>query len=217
RRVFGNADARRADTAGRDHRARLIEQRQLAEFAELKHVVLENPVLLPRLQSGVLQVGRERLQQFGVADHVAANYFGGAGGDVLVAGDDRLARAALQRQDRDDTVRPERDDRRERQQQREPDGDATDRQRHQPLVSARDMVVITRLPLTQRQDGIAWFGHWDDESATHGACPFAPGEQDRGWILPERALNARHRGAVFLVADRSANAIEGLINGCRSF
>ena len=46
--------------------ARLVEQRDLAEFAELQDVVLEDAILLPRLEAGVLEVGGERLQELGV-------------------------------------------------------------------------------------------------------------------------------------------------------
>ena len=56
------------------------------------------------VEAGVLQVGGERLEQLGVGDDVAADFLGGAGGDVLVAVDHRLAGAALQREDRDDAV-----------------------------------------------------------------------------------------------------------------
>ena len=65
-------DARRADAAGGDDAAGLVEQRDLAELAELQDVVLEDAVLLPRLELGVLQVGAERLQDVGVAGDVAA-------------------------------------------------------------------------------------------------------------------------------------------------
>ena len=54
--------------------ALFIEQRDLAELAELKDVVLENLVLLALGQAGVLQVGGERLQQLGVGDDVAADF-----------------------------------------------------------------------------------------------------------------------------------------------
>ena len=45
---------------------RFVEQRDLAELAELQDVVLEDAILLPRLEPGVLQVGGERLQDLGV-------------------------------------------------------------------------------------------------------------------------------------------------------
>ena len=66
------------------------------------------------VEAGVLQIGGERLQQLGVGDDVAADFLGGAGGDVLVAGDDRFAGAALQREDRDDAVGEQRQDGRDR-------------------------------------------------------------------------------------------------------
>ena len=47
-------------------RAGLVEQRDLAELAELQDVVLEDAVLLPLLEAGVLEVGGQRLQDFGV-------------------------------------------------------------------------------------------------------------------------------------------------------
>ena len=109
-RLSGTATRGCADAARGDHRAGFVEQRDLAELAELQDVVLEDPILLPCLEAGVLQVGGERLQQRGVGDDVAADFLGGAGGDVLVAGDDRLAGAALERQDRDEAVGEQRHD-----------------------------------------------------------------------------------------------------------
>jgi hypothetical protein len=38
----------------------LVEERDLAELAELQDVVLENAILLPLLEAGVLEVGGER-------------------------------------------------------------------------------------------------------------------------------------------------------------
>ncbi len=78
------------------------------------------------VEAGVLQVGGERLEELGVGRDVAADFLGGARGDVQVAGDDRVARAALEREDRDDAVGEQRHDRRQRQQQREAGGDVAD-------------------------------------------------------------------------------------------
>ena len=125
-RVFRDRDARLADAARRDRRAGLVEQRDLAELAELEHVVLEDAVLLPGLEAGVLEVGGERLEHLGVGDDVAADLLGGAGGDVLVAVDDRLARAALEREDRDEAVGEQRQDGRAAQEQGEPGRDVPD-------------------------------------------------------------------------------------------
>jgi hypothetical protein len=126
RRVLRDHDARLADAARGDHRPLLVEQRDLAELAELQHVVLENLILLAAVESGVLQIGGERLEQLGVGKDVAADLFGGADGDVLVAVDDRLAGAALQREDRHDAVGEQRHDGADADQQREPRRDVPD-------------------------------------------------------------------------------------------
>ena len=55
------------DAAGGNRAAGFVEQRDLAELAELQDVVLDDAILLPGLQIGVLQVGAERLQDVGVA------------------------------------------------------------------------------------------------------------------------------------------------------
>ena len=94
--------ARGVPDPARDDRLLLfVEQRDFAEFAELQDVVLEDAILLRVIEAGVLQVGGERLEEIGVAGDVAADFSGGARGDVDVAGDDRVAGAALERDDRD--------------------------------------------------------------------------------------------------------------------
>ena len=130
RGVFGNRNARLADAARRDHRAVLVEQRDLAELAELQHVVLEDLILLAGVEAGVLEIGGKRLQQLGVGDDVAADFFGGADRDVLVAVDDRFARAAPEREDRDGAVCDERHDGGYAEEQREAGGDAPDPESH---------------------------------------------------------------------------------------
>ena len=84
-----DGDAGFPDAARGDGRAGFVEQRDLAELAELQDVVLENAVLLRLRQARVLQIGGERLEELGVGRDVAADFLGGAGGDVQVALDDR--------------------------------------------------------------------------------------------------------------------------------
>ncbi len=136
-RVLRDRDARLADAARGDHRALLVEQRDLAELAELQDVVLEDLILLALVEAGVLQVGGERLQQLGVGDDVAADFLGGADGDVLVAVDDRFAGAALQREDRDDAVGEQRHHGGDAEQQREARGDVPDLHRQFRLACCR--------------------------------------------------------------------------------
>ena len=139
RASFGTDDARLADAARGDRRAGLVEEGDLAELTELEHVVLEDAVLLPGLEAGVLEVGGERLQQLGVGDDVAADLLGGADGDVLVAVDDRLARAALERKDGDEAVGEQRQDGRAAQQEGEPGRDVPDSWRHQNSRGSRQL------------------------------------------------------------------------------
>jgi hypothetical protein len=123
---FWRRDPRCADAARGDERAALVEQRDLAELAKLQDVVLEDAVLLPGLEAGVLQIGGECLQQFSVGQNVAANLLGGAQRDVLVAGDHRLTCAALERDDRDHAVGDQRQHGGRAEQQREARRDVAD-------------------------------------------------------------------------------------------
>src|SRR5205823_6674720 len=212
-RVLWNRDARLAHAARRDDRAALVEERDLPEFAELEDVVLEDAVLLPRLEAGVLQIGGERLEQARVADDVAADFLRGARGDVLVSGGDRCARAALERPDRDDAVCDERDDCSKREQQREAMRDVPDSQGHSYgvagniliLISAGDPFAITRCPETEcEQDITAGLRRRDSETLANGPCAFAPGEEDGRRVVDEGLLKAAYclsiRGLVFRLA-----------------
>ena len=140
RRVVRDRDPRRADAARRHDLSRFVEDRDLAELAEGEHVVPDDGRLLALVEPGVLQIGAERLEDEGVAGHVAADFFGGAGRDVLVAADDRFPRAAVERPDRHDTVGDERQDGRQRQNQRESRGDAADLEGHRALVLGSSVV-----------------------------------------------------------------------------
>jgi hypothetical protein len=93
-----HVDPRLADAARHQRGAVLGKQSDLAELPELEDVVLEDLILLAAIEAGVLEVGGERLEQVGVRHDVTADLFGGAGGDVLVAGDDGIVSALLQRQ-----------------------------------------------------------------------------------------------------------------------
>ena len=95
---------RLARAARRDHCARFVEERDFAELAELQDVVLENAILLPALEAGVLQVGRDGLQQFRVGRHVAPDLLGGPGGDIEVARDDGVVCALLKGSDGGDAI-----------------------------------------------------------------------------------------------------------------
>ena len=130
RRVLGDDDPRLAGAARHDGRAGFVEQRDLAELAELENVVLEDLILLPALEAGVLQVGRQRFQQCRVADDVATDFFRRSRGDVDVAGDDGVVGAALEREQGDGTVREQRDDGRDADEQRESGGDVPNPKLH---------------------------------------------------------------------------------------
>ena len=196
-RVLWNRDARLAHAARRDDRAALVEERDLPKFAELEDVVLEDAVLLPRLEAGVLQIGGERLEQVRVADDVAADFLGGTRGDVLVSGDDRFARAALERPDRDDAVCDKRDDCSKREQQREAMRDVPDSQGHSydvagnilVLISAGDPFVITRGPEPQCEEDITpGLRRRNGETLADGPCALLPGKENRRRVVDERLL-----------------------------
>src|SRR5437762_3366469 len=164
RRILRDCDARFADAARHHRGAALVEQRDLAEFAELQDVVLEDLILLRRGEPGVLEVGRERLQQLGVRQHVPTNFLGGANGDVAVAVDDRFASAALQRHNRDEAVDEERHDGREPEQQGEACRDASDghgvnsawRDRRPPRWASTVVSCSARRALPRRARRSAW-------------------------------------------------------------
>ena len=130
RRGPGDLDARLADPARGEGGAAFVEQADLAEFADLQHVVLQDAVLLCGREAGILQVCGERLQQLGVRRDIAADLFSRARRDVFVALDDFLPGAALQRQDRDDAVRHEGSHGRQRQEEGEADGDVANEAAH---------------------------------------------------------------------------------------
>ena len=94
-RVLRHLDAWMTGAAGHDRRAALVEQCDFVEFVELQDVVLQDPVLLRAIETRVLQVGGQRFEQLGVGRHVAGDFSGGARDDVAVAGDHRLAGAAM--------------------------------------------------------------------------------------------------------------------------
>ena len=130
RRVLGDDDPRLAGAARHDRRAGFVKQRDLAELAELEDVVLEDLILLPALETGILQVGRQRFQQRRVADDVATDFFGRSRGDVDVAGDDGVVRAALEREQGDGAVGQQRNDRRHADEQRESGSDVPNPKLH---------------------------------------------------------------------------------------
>ena len=176
--LAGNLDPRLADAAGRDHVARRVEQRDLAELADLEDVVLEHAVLLGLGEAGVLEVGGEHLQQVGVGDDVAANFLGGAGRDVLIALDDRLACPALEGEEGDEAVGEQGDHRRDRQEQRELDGDPTDAQAHRWLLQFRPTDCRS---LAGRQD----------RSVVRMSRPGSAATSKRRFTARERSLHAR--------------------------
>ncbi len=93
-----DVDSRLTDTARHQRRAVLGKQGDLAEFPELEHVVFQDLILLATVEAGILEVRGEGLEQVGVGDHVAADFLGRASSDILVAADDGIVRALLQRQ-----------------------------------------------------------------------------------------------------------------------
>ena len=150
------------------------------------------------LEAGVLEVGGERLEQLGVGDDVAADFFGGADRDVLVAVDDRFARAALEREDRDEAVGEQRQYRRAAQQEGEPGRDVPDARRHQCWLArgasvtglhSRRVAKISRPGSVRR----------DDEALAHRPGAERPGEKNRRRVVDDGLLNARHGLRVFLV------------------
>ena len=115
----------------------------------------------------------------GVGRHVAADFFGGAGGDVLVAGDDRIARAALERQERDESVHQQRRDRRAGEKQREPCRDVPDSQGHVPAcLSDGRFVGPPRAGFQQmkaRQHiGVGFDGHREAACSPRGRARATP-------------------------------------------
>ena len=129
--VFVEADRRHRDVVeGNQHVLRHLDARTASAAGD---VILQDAILLPPIEAGILEVRSQRLEQLGVGRDVAADLGGGARGDVAVAGHDRLAGAALERQKRDGAVGDERYDGGRGEEQRETRRDVPDSERHQQL------------------------------------------------------------------------------------
>ena len=186
RRVRRNGDTRPADAARGQGGAGFVEEADLAEFAEPEDVVLEDAVLLPRLQAGVLQIGGERREDLRVLDEIAADFLGGAGGDVRVAGDDGFVGAAPQRQDGDDAERDERDDGGGSEEEREADGDAANVNRHQGISVPGCLCVLDRFPEPQRAENVAArLGGRHRKTSTDSAGAHRPRQEDCRGVIQE--------------------------------
>ena len=117
--VAGHRDRRRTDTARCHGSPGFVEQGQFCELGKLESEVLEDAVLLPSLQAGMVEVRRDRLENLKAASDVQLDLFGGLGRHILIALDDRLARAAPKGHDGHGPVRKQRSHRRRRQKQRQ--------------------------------------------------------------------------------------------------
>jgi hypothetical protein len=108
--AFGprNADRRSVKSARYGWPPCVIEQRQLPEFGELKNEVLEDAILLPALEAGLLQIGADGLENLHAAGNVQLDLFSHLAGNVEVADDNSLLGAAPQGDDRHRTIRQER-------------------------------------------------------------------------------------------------------------
>ena len=139
-------------------------------------------------------------------DDVAADFFGGAGGDVLVAGDDRLARAALERdRSRRRRRRCSGSDGRQRQDQRESGGDAADSERAIGQLRLSIGSSADRPPEAQRAQDVASGLGRHLEPRADGAGPLAPGEENRRRVVDDGPLKRRHAGSVLVIVWRRAN------------
>jgi hypothetical protein len=198
----GDVGGRCAETTGHHRHARFIEQRELGELGEVEHEVLEDAVLLPALQAGLLKVGGDGVEDLDAAGDVELDLFGDAPGDVQVAVDDGLLRAAADRQDRHRTVGEQRQHRRSGHQERE---------------ACRDLLHCTEAdctgaePADQRQK--------DDIGSRPGSCTtlelasddsraFVPGEEDGRGIVHEHALQSRGRRADRRFVHRRSQRLE---------
>ena len=131
RRVLGNRDARLADAARWRSCAPASSNSVISRNSRnCEDVVLEDASCCRGSRPVSCRSAASAFSSSALVDDVAADFLGGARGDVLVAGDDRFAGAALQRQDRDDAVGEQRHDGRGAEEQRESRGDVPNPKLH---------------------------------------------------------------------------------------
>ena len=171
----------------------LVEQRQLAELVELQDVVPEDRRLLPLLEAGVLKLRGQRLEDFGVAGDIPADFLGGPGGDVPDCRRRRIraCRAAARRSRRGRSR--QRHDRGQRQNQRELAADAAESEAGHGQLGPVGRVIGGRPPRAQRGEDVAARLDWDFEPSADRPCPFAPRQEDRGWIVDDGVAERRRR------------------------
>ncbi len=114
---------RRARTAARDGAARRGEERDLAELRKVQDVVLQDPGLLPGLESRRAQLEAHRSEDPAAVIDVLIDLHRDLFRDAPVALDDGLHGAFLKVEDRDDAVQHQRRHGRRGDQQHETGGD----------------------------------------------------------------------------------------------
>src|SRR4030095_499828 len=107
-----NHDRRLAESARNRRAPALVDQRELFKLGKFQDVVLENSILLPWRQSGLLQVGGHRLQDLDAAGHIQADLFADLTRNIEVGLDPCLLRTRSQGIHRYRAVSKERHDRR---------------------------------------------------------------------------------------------------------
>ncbi len=110
-RRLREAQTRAGEPARHERPARRIEERQLAHFRKLQHVVAEDAFLLPALERRVAQVGGDGFDEVEVVRDVAVDLLRGARGHRARVGGDRLRGARSEELNRDEPVGDERRDR----------------------------------------------------------------------------------------------------------
>ena len=86
-----------AQAAGDCRAPVLVNERQFPEFRKLEDVILEDSVLLPRRQSGLLQVRGDGFENLDAAGHVQIDLLADLPRDVQVALDDGFLSAIAER------------------------------------------------------------------------------------------------------------------------
>src|SRR6185503_6673761 len=133
-----------------------------------------------------------------MARDVAADFFGGARGDILVAADDRFAGAALERPDREAAVAKQRKDGGEGEDQRKSRRNVTDARGHASVLGGKHM-FRHGLPLTQRAEDVAAGFDRDVEPRAYRPRPFTPGDEDGGRVFVDSSLKSGNARAVLIV------------------
>ena len=95
---------RLADATGGELSAGGVVERDLSEFGKVEDRILEDAILLPTVEIGVLRGAGDRLKNVDVGLDVQTDLLGDAPGDVLVAGDDGSSGGFAKREDRNSAV-----------------------------------------------------------------------------------------------------------------